>query len=276
MRFQPLACGTLPAGSHRMRLPRIAAVALTTVVAAATGCGAFGDGAAAQEDGDSLDPAATEPECALDSDCIAAASSCCDCPAFALPSSSRWDDSCEDVLCPISDDCGVAAVCRAGTCVLACEPVTCDEVCERGFVVGVSGCLVCECGSAPTSECSIDADCVEVPADCCGCARGGYDTALPAAAAADFSASLECGNEAACPEVNVCDPTATARCADGYCALVAAPPTQPPDGGATPPVELILCGTTEYPPCPDGYDCILNDPAANDMGVVGVGVCVAQ
>jgi hypothetical protein len=296
MRFQSLAPGTPPAqhrampaaatATHRARLFALVAGAavLLGALALGGGCGLFGRHdaeAQSDDDGYGLEPP-NGPECVVDTDCVAAASSCCECPAFALPVSSGWDDSCEDVLCPREPDdpCdSVAPACQEGTCTLACVPVVCEQVCDGGFAVDAAGCLVCECGGgAPIAECVVDADCAQVPGDCCGCARGGVDTAVPASDIDGFADQLDCSTDEAeaCPDVDVCDAESVPRCLGGSCTLAAAP-SEDADAGLPPPASDVLpCGTTAYPPCPEGFVCTLNDPAANENGLDGVGVCVDQ
>ena len=266
MGFRRLACGTRPAHHRRVApIAQIARCGLIAWVAVWAGCGNFAQSEAEPADGS---------ECLVDSDCVAVASSCCECPGFALPTSSSWTDSCEDVQCP-TPECGdVQATCREGACTLACRPIVCDEVCDSGFVVDAAGCLRCQCSpdAALPFECFLDEDCVQVPADCCGCARGGADTAVPAGTSVDG----DCDDGVVCPEVDVCDPSASPQCQDGMCVLAVSPATQVPDGGSGPVGEPMLCGTQAHPSCPDGFDCVLNDPSANDQATGGVGVCVGQ
>lgn len=226
-----------------------------------------GDGAAAQE-------------CVVAADCTAAGPSCCACPTFAVVRDSGWEDSCEDVTCEIPPtDCPAAAACEQGACVLACAEIACDGAlqCESGPAVDELGCLSCACAnpdpSAPASECQVDADCVQVPADCCGCDQGGADTAVPAAEAVGFSDSLGCSGEGTCPGVNVCDASQMPRCSAGECVLAAAPSDEDrPDAG--PGVsEPQLCGSTALPPCPAGWSCVLNAADAEDATRMGLGVC---
>lgn len=201
-------------------------------------------------------------ECESAMDCVLAASTCCGCGEYAMPDRGL-QDSCEDVECPEPEPgaCpAVAAACVGGACTTACVEVACALSCEAGFATDAAGCLVCACAVAsdPAPSCLVDDDCVAVPADCCGCARGGSDTAVPASEAAAFDDALDCDANAACPEVDVCDPSATPRCVSGRCAL-----------GGEPSDELSpTCGRPDLPVCPDGTVCVLNaDPSASGQGL---------
>ena len=106
-----------------------------------------------------------------------------------------------------------------------------------------------------------------MPADCCGCARGGADTAVPAAEADAYVMGLGCPanpGEVPCPEVTTCAADVGPRCILGQCVLgdsSLGPPPLPP--GA--------CGRADLPACPAGQACVINqDPAGNPLGV---GVC---
>jgi len=216
-------------------------------------------------------------ECATAADCTLAGPSCCVCPTYALPVSSGWDQSCEDVTCNTpAADCPSAPACDNGLCVLMCTPVACDGAtqCDAGFAREDAGCLTCSCaaGTDPQAPagCTGDADCVEVPADCCGCARGGADTAVPASEADSFGNSLGCTGSATCPERDVCDPAATVRCVGGSCQLAPAPGGggAPPDGG--PISSPQACGGADLAPCPTGEACVVNDPdapAGSNLGI---------
>ncbi|MCB9564993.1 MAG: hypothetical protein H6708_31805 [Kofleriaceae bacterium] len=258
-----------------MRSWLAALLTVTAVVAAAVGVGALGGcHLVANEASDVGDDGAVLPggnECYVAADCAAAASSCCGCADFAVPGDSRAD-GCEDVMCPEPPpgDCpAVAPACVDGFCTLACVPVTCDMTCADGFAADVAGCLVCACAEAPApgGDCAVDDDCVEVAADCCGCGRGGADTAVPVDQVATHDAELGCPadpTQAACPEVDVCDPAAAPRCAAGRCTLGAGPPT---DG------LVGLCGRPDLEPCPAGTACVLN--ADSDAAAAGLGTCLS-
>jgi len=208
-------------------------------------------------------------ECETAADCVGAAATCCECPSYALPAGSGWGSSCGQVQCDPAPSCDeVAPACDQGACVLACQPVSCDLSCATGFAVDAAGCQVCACAAAPPgATCAVDTDCARVPADCCGCARGGADTAVPADQAGDFVASLGCdASSDACPDVDVCVPDAAPRCVDGTCALV--DPNAP-----TPMLPAGACGRPDLPACPDGQTCVLN--ASSDAAGAGVGVCAS-
>lgn len=221
---------------------------------------------------DDLGPVAAE--CVTADDCVLAASTCCGCPDFAMPDLG-WQDGCEVVECPSPDPdpadpqgagCApVVAACDRGTCTVACALVACDLTCADGFVMDDAGCLRCACAGAedPVSECVDDAECVRVPADCCGCARGGADAAAPADEADSRVDQLDCPADpadAACPEIDVCDPTLAPRCVAGRCTLAGPPPAS--DG---------LCGAPDLAPCPDGTVCVLN--ADEGATRAGLGTC---
>jgi hypothetical protein len=181
------------------------------------------------------------------------------------------DDSCDAVDCPPPPEpcADLRAACVDGVCAAVCAPVACELSCGSGFEVDAAGCLTCACAAPPPAAvaCTEDAECVQVAADCCGCARGGADTAVPAAEADRFSESLMCPDPpsgAACPEVDVCDPSEAPRCRGGQCVLEG-----DPDDGADAPG----CGRPDLPTCPEGTVCVLNaDPEAS---MDGVGSCQA-
>ncbi len=202
--------------------------------------------------------------CVVDADCSLAGPSCCACPTYALPMGAEFASACDGVVCPMPTGCTpLVARCDEGACVAECAPATCDLVCPGGFVADASGCLSCACAPPPAAaECALDTDCVRVAADCCGCDRGGADTAVPTVRLADFQAGLMCAGDEACPGVSTCTGD-EARCQLGRCALVA-PTGQPgPLAGA--------CGRPELPPCPAGQVCQINQD--DDANPLGVGVC---
>lgn len=203
-------------------------------------------------------------ECAIDSDCIAAGPKCCDCPTYAVPTTDPSQMACLDVDCaPQSCGSPMQAACDLGHCVLECAPVACDATaCPSGFATDGNGCLTCECAADPgtgLSECAVDSDCTRVRDDCCGCAMGGEDTAVPTSEAAAHDAALMCPTNPSCPGVDTCAPDLAARCVQGGCALVAGPL---PDNA---------CGRADLPACPEGEACYVN---ANDQASMhGVGTC---
>lgn len=214
--------------------------------------------------------------CEIASDCVLAASTCCECPSFAVPAGQGYDAGCDEVDCEASGLCpAVEASCDQGQCVMICSPLITDKTCSFGFEADVAGCLINECAGGPTSfvpECEISSDCVQVAADCCGCGLGGLDKAIPAELADDDADLLNCPVDPACPGIDVCNADESAQCVAGLCTLVTAP------GSPTPPDEAPanLCGTPELPVCATGFSCVLNAVSANDASALGVGTCVAD
>ncbi|MBP6629895.1 MAG: hypothetical protein KA297_10735 [Kofleriaceae bacterium] len=253
----------------RRPLATLRAATLVAMVGAMAGCTTFGREAAADPDVGS--GGALADQCRVDAECVPAASSCCDCPSFALPRTSGWAEACEDVVCPMpgpGQACAPsAAVCADGVCMLACPPLQCDAVCADGFTTDAAGCLLCACAPAPMEPptgCTQASDCVRAPADCCGCARGGTDTAVLAAEAGDLADSLDCPADPACPGVDACVAGLVPACTDGRCELV------DPTAGALPPGA---CGRPDLPACPPPTVCVLN--ASEDAIISGVGLCQA-
>lgn len=253
---------------------RLFPLALAVLSALATSaCVLLFDSEAADSAGD--DDVAPPSQCFVDEDCLLAGPTCCDCPSYALPLSSGWGDTCANVDCPMPGpmDPGactpLVARCELGACIATCAPVACDMSCAEGFLVDANGCLTCACNQGPAlPTCMQDSDCVEVPADCCGCARGGIDTAVPASIAQEYVDSLMCPPDptlGACPDVDTCEPGRVPRCRDYQCALVG--PNDP--GWPEPPPGA--CGRPDLPPCPTGQVCVLNQNS--DAGPLGLGVC---
>jgi len=241
----------------------VRALALFLLAAALAGCPRSSGQATPGDDA----VAPPEDGCVVDADCIGAGASCCGCPEYAVSVVSDWAQACEDIQCPVPDPgtcSGAVPRCDLGTCVLGCAPVACDQTCETGFAVDAAGCLSCECAAPIQAECAASTDCVEVPADCCGCATGGTDTAIPVELVAAHTAGLDCPANPVCPGVDVCTPGVAPRCtASGTCVL---------DGGIDPGTPVGACGTPDLPPCPVGQTCTLNsDDGATTQGV---GVCL--
>jgi hypothetical protein len=198
--------------------------------------------------------------CALDADCVLAATSCCECPTFAVAISDPAHRGCAGIACPpLSCPNSVHAVCDTGTCALACAPLACALTCADGFAIGATGCLTCACASVTDPACASDADCVRTRADCCGCARGGADTAVAAGDVAAFDASLGCPASPSCPATGTCAADLAPRCLEGACQLL-------------PPVPAGACGRTGLAMCSDGTGCTINVDA--DATAYGVGVCM--
>jgi hypothetical protein len=154
-----------------------------------------------------------------------------------------------------------------------CSQVVTERQCERGFASDTFGCLLDQCAALEDGpgtrdgECQEDLDCTQVPADCCGCQRGGADTAVHVDDAADHLAHLGCSPDPACPGVDVCEPDAVPMCVAGQCHLV----TSGADGGSGP--GATLCGSPETGACPAGTVCVLNHPEASEATQLGVGSC---
>jgi hypothetical protein len=236
-------------------------------LAVAAGCFPRAAEQAGNDDADDGDPGLLL--CASDADCVGAGASCCACPEYAVHRDSPFAQACEDLDCPAPDPmvCGsLEPRCGSdGTCALACRAITCELAppCSGGFAVDADGCLACECATGLSPECVLDTDCVRVPADCCGCAQGGADTAVPGSLEQEHRDGLGCPPSPVCPGVDVCDPTAVVTCAAGRCTFGAS--------GAPMEVPDDACGTPELPECPPGQMCVLNsDPEAT---LAGVGVC---
>jgi len=231
--------------------------------------GAGGGGAPT---GDPDDGAGFGEQCITASDCVLAASTCCECPSFAAPVGEGYDAGCDAVdceapsgLCP-----AVEATCDAGSCVMICSPIIADKTCTFGFARDEAGCLTNDCAT-PASEvaqCELDTDCVEIPADCCGCALGGKDQAASAAEANAILDGLACPTNPACPGVDTCDPSQVPRCITGSCVLSADIVDPQPN-----PSAAQLCGTPQLEVCPSGTLCVLNEESAKNASDLGVGSC---
>jgi hypothetical protein len=235
----------------------------TSVALALAGCpqGQSDLAGVGDDDGNEPDPNPTQAFCIDDSDCELAGRTCCECPTFALGAGDPKLDACESVMCPPpAMTCSkINAVCEQNQCKVACEAVVVTQTCATGFATDAAGCLIDACAAASAPTCSKDTDCVQTRADCCGCARGGNDTAVPAAQRASFDASLACAGDESCPEVFTCAPDETPQCAQGQCKLIA--------GG----LPADACGRPDLPACTGGTVCTVNanDPANKH----GVGVC---
>lgn len=266
------------------RTPLILAFALLGALFLGGGC-LGGDSEATSDLGPNSGGGAGEPEapdddgsgafaqCSQPSDCVLAASSCCECPTFAAPVGEGYDAGCDEVdcaeptgLCP-----AVEATCDGGECVMICSPIQTDKSCAFGFVRDDAGCLINECAIPELSQgghCELDSDCVQIPADCCGCASGGFDRAAPISEAGALLDALNCPPNPACPGVNVCDETQIPRCITGTCVLADESMNPSPD-----PASIQLCGTPQLGACPIGSNCILNDVSAKEASDLGVGSC---
>lgn len=200
-------------------------------------------------------------ECIIDSDCVAAGARCCDCPTYAMPVDPD-NDICAGVTCPMpGPSCAqnLHAACVQNECELACDVVECDQQCSDGFAIDANGCATCSCFAVTDRTCTLSSDCAEVPADCCGCAFGGSDTAVPTGDVESFEAGLDCPTSPSCPGVNTCEADQEPACVQGGCALEQ-------------PLPANACGRPDLPLCGAGTICALNsDPAATAQGV---GTCI--
>ena len=199
-------------------------------------------------------------QCSVDADCVTAGPKCCDCPTVAVPKSDPLHQACKDVQCPpaMCPD-SVTAACQFGQCVLVCAAMTCQTTCANGFAVDENGCLTCTCAEVLMPTCSQDDQCAETRADCCGCARGGADTAVAKSDVMSYDQGLMCPTDPACPSVDICMPGYGPRCIQGACSLATATPAD-------------ACGRSDLPVCPTGQSCIVNaDATATKQGV---GVCM--
>lgn len=250
----------------------------------------FGDGDGADDgtggtgDDDSDQAPGENYACSLPEECVAASSTCCGCPDFAARADSDYAAACEDVECDPPTDCPrVVADCVDSLCVIVCEPVVATQVCENGFARDSLGCLVDACRTDPPDPvvaCEEDADCTQVPADCCGCSLGGADTAINVVQVDVYLESLACRRDPACPGLDVCDASQEPRCFAGGCTLAPSDGSGTDDGGDGSgdggdgaPGSEALCGAPEFPPCPTGQVCVLNYQDAEDATRIGVGTC---
>ncbi len=202
-------------------------------------------------------------QCMSDEQCVPAAPTCCECPTFAVSSNDPLNSACSNIACPMPMQAcptNVKAACSAdGFCELACVATSCPASCPNGYAMDANGCLTCDCAPTVAGGCQADGQCVEVPADCCGCARGGVDTAVLAPNADAFENNLNCPMDPQCPTANTCAPSATPQCIQGQCTL------------STGVLPATACGRADLMACPSPQVCTINsDP---DATVEGVGVC---
>jgi hypothetical protein len=244
--------------------------------------GDSGDGAGSPGSGGDEGASPDESACSVPEDCVAVSSTCCDCPTFAVTVGSEVASACEQVDCDPPEGCPVVEpACVDFQCQLTCKPVIADQVCANGFDRDSFGCLVNECREPPGEvyACALDGDCVEAPADCCGCELGGADTAVAAGALDGYLESLGCTGDPACPGVDICDAELVPRCIAQGCTLGPAAGSGDDgggdgDGGDGPPgPDGNLCGVPDFPPCPTGQVCVLNHPDGGDATRMGVGTC---
>lgn len=236
------------------------AVGVTGCPLSKSGEADFGNGS------DSVDAGAGSPRplCMADSECELAASSCCECPTFATNRADPASNACDGVACPNPPVCpaNVRAACDQvrHECTVACVAMTCATSCADGYAIDPdTGCLSCAC-AAPTQAagCRADTDCVETREDCCGCARGGRDTAVLASERSAYDQGLFCPSNPQCPGLDTCDPADAPRCIQGSCTLTA---------DVRPANACAADGS-----CPAPMRCVVNQDSAASM--YGVGVCV--
>lgn len=213
-------------------------------------------------------PAQTESggsaECAADHDCAGAGDRCCDCPAFAVPITDASYRACSGVSCPdMHCPHNVRAACDRGRCVLACVAMECRQSCAFGFAADASGCLTCQCAAPPSGGCVAASDCVQVRSDCCGCKRGGRDTAVLRDDADAFDAALGCPAAPQCPSREVCEPAVAPQCVQGKCVLAA-------DDG----LPSAACGRRDLDACGAAEVCVVNGPDAR-VNEQGLGLCMS-
>jgi hypothetical protein len=212
---------------------------------------------------DTGNPSQAPGSCSIDADCVAAGATCCGCPTYAVPSTDPVARACADVDCP-SSECAenvVAKCSKGGRCELACAPRACEQpsaTCAYGFAADANGCLTCECAVPAAGGCTADAQCTRTRADCCGCQRGGFDTAVLVSDQMRFDDGLECTEVPACPDINTCT-TDKPTCVQGRCDLV------------SPELPVGACGRADLPACPAGTVCVVN--ASDQANMHGVGVC---
>ncbi|MGN6103496.1 MAG: hypothetical protein ACTHU0_00080 [Kofleriaceae bacterium] len=203
--------------------------------------------------------------CQVDEDCVALGVTCCGCPMFAVTHEDSLNRACDGVTCPpphASCPDNVRPACGAdGACRLACLPVACETTCEHGYAIEENGCLSCTCATPAPDGCQVDSDCVRTRNDCCGCARGGRDFAILASLLDPFEQALECPDDPACPDINVCGPEEP-HCTWGQCRLVA------------PGAPVGACGRPDLPACPAGEACTVNLNEQADLR--GIGVCAPR
>jgi hypothetical protein len=212
------------------------------------------------DDGGPMEPG-TKSSCVDDEDCELAGRTCCECPTFSLGAGDPKVDACDSVMCPPPQStCSmIRAVCVKNQCAVACEPVAVTKTCVDGFAADAAGCLIDECAVVNAPACGGDGDCVETRADCCGCERGGSNTAVPVGVRASYDQELGCTGGESCPNVDTCVVDESPQCAQGTCKMIAGE------------VPADACGRPDLAPCANGAVCTVNanDPADKH----GVGVC---
>jgi hypothetical protein len=245
-----------------VRTSAIACLLLSLVAGCFSSSGALPSSADDGSDGGGVGPGLGR--CQVSSDCVLAAATCCECPTFAVSVDDPAVQACTGIACPTDTVCAdnVQADCGPdGTCVLVCAPTQCSTDCAAGYMIDPSGCLSCTCAQPAADGCSVDTDCVETRADCCGCKAGGADTAVLARDQAAYDAMLGCGATPLCPGVDTCVAGDAPRCVQGQCELL-------PE-----PLPANACGRPDLPPCAAGTVCTVN--ASDPANLYGVGICTA-
>ena len=244
-------------------LARLVGFCLVALLGAAAGCVDSSD-LSAPPDLTGAPGSPGSPFCSEDRDCVPAGATCCGCPTFAVTRTDPVARACLNVGCPASECAeGVIARCNEDArCELACEPRSCPATgasCAYGFAVSMNGCLTCECAVPAAGGCSTSTDCTRTRADCCGCLRGGKDTAVLLADKAAKDASLGCPETPLCPDLDTCSTAEEPTCIQGRCELI------------SPALPVGACGRTDLPACPADTECIVN--LSDQANMHGVGVC---
>lgn len=220
--------------------------------------------------GGELTPASPDTACAVDTDCELVSSKCCECPSFAVHKLDPLTKACGSVECESKQACSeaVAATCNRDTksCELTCKPLACaaQPNCEQGFLLDDNGCLTCECvGITFEARCFTDDQCVRTPADCCGCSRGGSDTAVFIDDLDAFEKRLDCRQDEVCPELDTCTDDEPI-CVQGSCML-----------GKRDLPPGACGGRPELATCPEDQACVVNAdaPLAPQATQHRVGLC---
>jgi hypothetical protein len=219
------------------------------------------------ESGDGVpDPFGASALCRGDYDCVLAGATCCACPTFAVLNQDPVARACSNVTgkpdCP-PPSCSENVFARCNDeqrCELACKPRACEPTasCAYGFAADANGCLTCECATPEAGGCTVNADCVQTRADCCGCAQGGKDTAVLVNKRPSYDAMLNCPSMPFCPGINTCTADVP-TCVQGRCELV------------SPYLPVGACGRPDLAACPAGTQCLVN--VSDQANMHGVGVC---
>jgi hypothetical protein len=93
---------------------------------------------------------------------------------------------------------------------------------------------------AEWTACKADADCIQVPGDCCGCESGGMNVSIQSKAMMDVATARAAGcNDAVCTMQvsNHSSCFADAKCVAGVCTMVEDPSKAPPPATKRPRME---------------------------------------